>query len=140
MPESIDTLKENYMNSIRFFYQTQFYFKNRNITKQWLSLSIKDLGFEMGNITYIFCDNTFILSINKEFLQHNYPTDIITFNYNENNTINAELYISVEQVKANAITFNSSFKNELHRVLIHGVLHLTGYNDSTNKEKELMRR
>ena len=92
-----------------------------------------------GDIVLIFCSDEYLLEINKKHLNHNYYTDIITFDYCVENIVSGDLYISIDRVKENAKTFNDSFINELSRVVIHGVLHLCGYNDKTEADQKNMR-
>ena len=92
-----------------------------------------------GDIVLIFCSDEYLLEINKKHLNHNYYTDIITFDYCVENIVSGDLYISIDRVKENAKTFNDSFINELTRVVIHGVLHLCGYNDKTEADQKNMR-
>ena len=94
---------------------------------------------ELGDITLIFCTDEELLAINKEHLDHDYYTDIITFNYNNDSIVSADLFISVDRIKDNATQLGVSMEEELHRVCYHGVLHLVGYNDKTDQEIELMR-
>ncbi|MFN4950026.1 MAG: rRNA maturation RNase YbeY [Flavobacteriales bacterium] len=94
---------------------------------------------ELGDITLIFCTDEELLAINKEHLDHDYYTDIITFNYNNDSIISGDLFISVDRIKDNATQLAVSMEEELHRVCYHGVLHLVGYNDKTDQEIELMR-
>lgn len=92
-----------------------------------------------GDVVLIFCSDEYLLEINKKHLNHNYYTDIITFDYCVENIVSGDLYISIDRVKENAKTFNDSFINELTRVVIHGVLHLCGYNDKTEADQKNMR-
>jgi rRNA maturation RNase YbeY len=94
---------------------------------------------ELGDITLIFCTDEELLAINKEHLDHDYYTDIITFNYNNDSIVSGDLFISVDRIKDNATQMDVSMEEELHRVCYHGVLHLVGYNDKTDQEIELMR-
>jgi rRNA maturation RNase YbeY len=94
---------------------------------------------ELGDITLIFCTDEELLAINKEHLDHDYYTDIITFNYNNESIISGDLFISVDRIKDNATQLAVSMEEELHRVCYHGVLHLVGYNDKTDQEIEVMR-
>ena len=93
-----------------------------------------------GEINIVFTDNQTILQLNKTYLAHNYFTDVIAFSYNESNKVCGDIYISIDTVKENAITYNCSFLEELRRVMIHGLLHLIGYKDKTEKQKKEMRR
>ncbi len=91
-----------------------------------------------GDINFIFCSDPYLLSINQQYLKHDYFTDIITFDYSESNIVSGDVYISLERVSENAIEFSKSFSNELSRILVHGVLHLIGYEDSDeNKRKDM---
>lgn len=94
---------------------------------------------ELGDITLIFCTDEELLAINKEHLDHDYYTDIITFNYNNDSIVSGDLFISVDRIKDNATQLGVSMEEELHRVCYHGVLHLVGYNDKTDQEIEVMR-
>jgi|TARA_B100001939_G_C16659992_1_gene495513 rRNA maturation RNase YbeY len=105
----------------------------------WLSACIANLGYNLGELSIIFCCDEYLLDINKKHLNHDFYTDIITFNYNVEKKLNGDLFISVDRVKDNAILFNENFNVELFRVIIHGVLHLCGFNDKTIDEQKEMR-
>lgn len=109
-------------------------------TTRWIKQVAAKYGYKVGDISYIFCSDAKILEINREYLQHDYYTDIITFDYTENHTINGDIFISVDTVKSNASEFQVSFDNELHRIIIHGILHLCGINDKGPGERENMTR
>jgi probable rRNA maturation factor len=94
---------------------------------------------EEGELSFVFCSDEYLLNINKQFLNHDYFTDIITFSYCEDLIVSGDIFISVDRIKENAIKFKVTFENELLRVMIHGVLHLLGYDDGTTKEKKIMR-
>ena len=94
---------------------------------------------EVGDITFVFCDDNYLLKINKEFLDHDTYTDIITFDYSSGNEIISEIYVSTDRVEENAKKYKQTFENEIHRVMIHGVLHLCGYNDKLAEERQIMR-
>ena len=94
---------------------------------------------EVGDITFVFCDDNYLLKINKEFLDHDTYTDIITFDYSVGNEIISEIYVSTDRVEENAKKYKQTFENEIHRVMIHGILHLCGYNDKLAEEKQIMR-
>jgi rRNA maturation RNase YbeY len=114
--------------------------KSIKAIKRWLENVVDFYNKEMGVINVVFCSDEFLLKINKEHLNHNYFTDIITFNFCEKNEISGDLFISVHRVKDFAKTNKLTFVNELHRVIVHGVLHLCGFNDKSTKEKQKMRK
>jgi len=105
----------------------------------WIKQIILNNNLIAGNITYIFCNDEYLLDINKRFLTHDYFTDIITFDYCAGNMISGDMYISVDRVKENCEVFNDSYENEILRVVVHGLLHLLGYKDSSDTERELIR-
>ena len=109
-------------------------------TKIWLKSAAEAEGFRLNQLNYIFCSDEHLLNVNRQYLNHDFYTDIITFDNSEfENEIESDIFISVERVKENAIEFGKSFEEELKRVLIHGVLHLVGFNDETNEEETKMR-
>ena len=112
---------------------------NKTIVSNWLNNCIQDLDYKTGEISIIFCSDDYLLDINKKYLNHDYFTDIITFNYNEKNTIIGDLFISIDRVRENAKDLKVDFNNELFRVIIHGVLHLCGYNDKTQDQQKEIR-
>ncbi len=108
--------------------------------KRWIKKSIEQENRIVGEIAIAFCSDSYIKEQNNTYLSHNYFTDILTFSYNEDEIISGDLLISTDTVKSNAELFETSYQNELHRVIIHGVLHLLGYNDITEAEKKEMRQ
>ena len=125
---------------INFFTENiKFNLQNKNPIKNWVNNAIKSVNKKTGNINFIFTSDKHLLKINKEYLSHKYYTDIITFNYCENNIVSGDIFISVETVKNNSSRFNVTFFEELHRVIIHGVLHLLGFDDQSDEEKVIMR-
>ncbi len=108
---------------------------NNSDLKKWLNTVIKKEGFKTGKIYFSFIGDEELLEINKQFLNHDTYTDIITFDYNEGDLINGEIFISIDRIIENANKNNVSFENELCRVMVHGVLHLCGYTDKTKKHK-----
>lgn len=125
---------------ISFAFQTNCSLKKRTILKRWIKAIVENNKKEVGEISYIFCSDEQLLEINKEFLNHDYYTDIITFDYSETDVVSGDLFISIERIKDNAKTLKTSYQEELHRVIIHGVLHLLGYKDKTEEESENMRK
>lgn len=111
--------------------------KKREITA-WVKSVAESYGKKVGDIAYIFCSDEEILRINREYLQHDYYTDIITFDYCEGNRLSGDLFISLDTVHSNAKLFGQDYDRELHRVIIHGVLHLCGINDKAPGEREQM--
>lgn len=108
-------------------------------TKQWLTELITAENRKPGSIEYIFCDDEYLLEINRKFLQHDYYTDTITFNYVKGKTISGDIFVSLPRIFENAQNLITSTDKELHRVLAHGILHLIGYNDKTEEEIKEMR-
>ena len=106
----------------------------------WISHCIEGRDKQCGEITYIFCSDAYLLEVNKKHLNHDYYTDIITFDYTEGNLVSGDLFISTERVSDNAKELNQPFDDELHRVMIHGILHLLGLKDKTEEEAEEMRK
>ncbi|MCG2429954.1 rRNA maturation RNase YbeY [Aequorivita xiaoshiensis] len=124
---------------IEFNFETDFTLENETLLNEWISKIIASEGFEVGEVHYIFCDDEFLHKLNVEFLNHDTLTDVISFDYRMGNQINGEIFISIERVQDNAQDFNNSFEEELHRVMIHGILHFCGYKDKTDEEEALMR-
>lgn len=105
---------------------------------RWIRSVAADYGFSVGNINYIFCSDERELEVNRRFLGHDYYTDVITFDYSTPSTLNGDIFISLDTVRSNAELVGTSFDNELLRILIHGVLHLTGQGDKTPETKAQM--
>ena len=105
---------------------------------RWIGQVADSYGKRCGDITYIFCDDERIIEVNRTFLQHDYYTDIITFDYCIGNTLSGDLFISLDTVRSNAALVGETYQRELHRVIIHGVLHLCGINDKGEGEREIM--
>ncbi len=125
---------------IDFFSETEFNLQNSEEVARWISKIITNEKREEGEISYIFCDDEYLHKLNLEFLNHDTLTDIISFDNSLGNQINGDIFISIERVKENADSYKTSFKNELHRVIIHGILHYCGYKDKTKTDVELMRK
>ena len=125
---------------ISFFSEDiDFQLDTQNNTVLWVQETISKEAKKTGDITYVFCSDTYLHTINLEHLNHDTFTDIITFNYCDGDLISGDIFISIDRIKENAITFQTTFKEELNRVMIHGILHLVGYNDKSESDKELMR-
>jgi len=124
---------------INFYSKIKFELKNKKSHADWLKAVIESEQKEVDDLSYVFCSDEDLLYINKRYLDHDTFTDIITFDYSEEESISAEIYISIDRVKENAKDFKVKFENELRRVLVHGVLHCCGYVDSTDESKAEMR-
>ena len=124
---------------IDFHYETDFELNNSSDYSDWIRRIITSESFLIGDINYIFCDDAYLLEINQKYLNHDTYTDIITFDYSDGKTLNSDICISVERVKENAESFKVDFRNELLRVMSHGVLHLCGFKDKSEEEAYLMR-
>ena len=106
--------------------------------EQWIKSTAAQYGYSVGELNYIFCDDEKILAVNREFLQHDYYTDVITFDYTAHTRVNGDIYISLDTVATNAEQVGVPFLHELHRIIIHGLLHLTGQADKTPETKAQM--
>jgi probable rRNA maturation factor len=119
----------------------KFTLKNKTLLKQWIKDVIAKKKRKAGEITFVFCNDDYLLNINKQYLNHDTFTDIITFDYSKGDSklsISGDIFISIGRVEENALKYSKTFENELHRVIIHGVLHLLGYTDKTKATKEEM--
>jgi len=113
---------------------------NKRILRKWISEAIEREGKEAGDINFIFCNDDYLLELNFKYLKHNTLTDILTFSLDdEDGILCGDIYISLPRVKENAIKFNQKLQDEVHRIMIHGILHLAGYKDKTKREKFVMR-
>lgn len=125
---------------IRFFTEDiKFDFAQKLLCKKWLRLVAEAESRKIGDINVIFCSDTYLLEINQKFLQHDYYTDIITFDYCEADVLSGDLFISIDSVQDNASHFSACFEDELNRVIVHGVLHLIGYDDLCDDDVAMMR-
>lgn len=119
--------------------ETDFNFNNQELISNWVEKTIQNEGCKLEEIAYIFCNDDYLLEKNITYLDHDTLTDIISFDYSVGKLISGDIFISIERVKENAINFKVDFIDELHRVIIHGILHFCGYKDKTKEEKETMR-
>ena len=115
------------------------HFKRRDI-QQWIRRIAASFQRKMGDVSFVFCSDEKIIEINKHYLAHNYCTDIITFDYSDQTSISGDIFISIDTVRLNAGLYRVDFKQELYRVMIHGILHLCGLKDKTQKERKVMRQ
>ena len=125
---------------IEFYSETDFKIEDTKALSHWISEIILHENHELGDLTYVFCDDAYLHKLNLQFLNHDTLTDIISFDNSLGKQIHGEIYISIERVKENAGTYQVAFLEELHRVIIHGVLHFCGYKDKTKKQQETMSR
>ena len=123
-----------------FFEDTDFLFKKKTLNNKWLKLVAESEIRRIGQINIIFCSDNYILDINQQYLQHDYFTDIITFDYCEGEVLSGDLFISIDTVRENAIEYGTEFEEELNRVMVHGVLHLIGYDDHCDEDVAQMRK
>ena len=119
---------------------TDFVFKGKQFNNKWLRMVAESEIKRIGDISIIFCSDNYILDVNMKYLQHDYFTDIITFDYCEGDRLSGDLFISIDSVRENAKLYKTEFNEELNRVMVHGILHLIGYDDHTQKDQKLMRR
>lgn len=121
------------------FEQTKFVFRQKTLTSKWLRLVAESEIRRIGDISIIFCSDNYILDINRRYLGHDYFTDIITFDYCEGDKLSGDLFISVDSVQENSVEYGTEFNDELNRVIVHGILHLIGYDDHTEEDVKVMR-
>jgi rRNA maturation RNase YbeY len=138
-------LRKNYSEIYFFSENISFLLKEKKKIKTWISDVILQQNNVVGNITFIFCDDEYLLKINQKYLNHDTLTDVISFDYsqlikNNKKIISGEIYISIPRVKENAKLNGQTISRELHRVLIHGILHFCGFKDKRNEDKKLMRK
>ena len=128
--------------NIQFHFEKRTALNDRKRLKEFITSIFKREHIKANNLEVIFCSDEYLLNINQNYLKHDFYTDIITFDLSQHGDsfLNAEIYISSERVKENAVNFKTSFQNELHRVIFHGVLHLCGYKDKSKQDIEIMRR
>ena len=124
---------------IEFNTINDFEISNADVINAWLQGVIQDEKKELGELNYIFCDDEYLHKMNVQFLDHDTLTDVISFDYTQGNLISGDVYISTERVKDNALDFTVSFEEELHRVMVHGLLHYCGYKDKSDYDVEVMR-
>jgi len=117
-----------------------FTLKRKTKNNQWLRLVAESEIRRIGQISIIFCSDNYILDVNQKYLGHDYFTDIITFDYCEGDRLSGDLFVSIDSVRENALEYGSSFEEELSRVMVHGVLHLIGYDDHTDEDIAVMRK
>lgn len=117
----------------------KFLFKGKTLNNKWLRLVAESEIRRIGDISIIFCSDNFILDINQRYLGHDYFTDIITFDYCEGDKLSGDLFISIDSVRENSVEYGTDFENELNRVIVHGILHLIGYDDHTDEDIAVMR-
>ena len=124
---------------IYFNYETDFELANEDKLANWIITTIIEEGYKEGEVNYIFCDDEYLHKLNVEFLDHDTLTDVISFDYCIGKEVHGDVYVSVERVRDNALDFKTKFEDEIHRVIIHGILHYCGYKDKTDTDAELMR-
>lgn len=128
------------MKNVSFYFEDC---KKFSLDRNRISIDINDIikseNYKSGKISVILCSDEYLLNINREYLKHDYYTDIITFNYGEDNFVSGDLFISVDRVTENADEYGQSFENELYRVIYHGILHLVGFDDKEESSKKLMK-
>lgn len=111
---------------------------DQDVVRQWIKSVVSTFDKSVGNLTYIFCDDSRIIEVNREYLKHDYYTDIITFDYSTKRRISGDMFISLDTVRSNSALFGKQYADELMRVVVHGVLHLVGINDKGPGEREIM--
>lgn len=126
-------------SKINFYSENSFELNEQSKHEDWIERVVLSEAKKLEEISYIFCDDDYLLTLNEEYLDHDTYTDIITFDYTLGKLLQGDIYISTERVQENAVTFGVSFDEELRRVMIHGILHLCGYKDKSEEESDIMR-
>jgi rRNA maturation RNase YbeY len=124
---------------INYYYESEFTLKDEDKYTNWIKRIVNSENKKLGELSYIFCSDDYLFELNEKYLGHSTFTDIITFDYSENENLSGEVYISIDRVIENAEEYKEEFERELLRVMAHGVLHLAGYNDKEDKERKSMR-
>lgn len=125
---------------VRYYNEdVEFVLKHKLLNNRWLKTVTGSEMKKLGNINIIFCSDDYILDVNMKYLQHDYFTDIITFDYCEKDFLNGDLFISIDSVRENALYYGTEFADELNRVMVHGLLHLIGYDDHSEEDIKMMR-
>ena len=119
--------------------ETNYNLKNKLKVKNWVKSILETEGKLAGDITYVFCNDEYLLGMNEKYLKHDTLTDIITFDYSEKGKLSGDIFISIERVKENSVSFKTTLNQELGRVMAHGILHLSGYKDKNPDDKRMMR-
>ena len=117
---------------------TVFRYPQKRRTNRWIRETIEEEGQLPGQISVVFCSDAYLLEMNRTYLQHDYYTDVITFDYSEGNVISGDIFISLDTVKSNAAQYGQAYETEIYRIIIHGILHLCGINDKAPGEREHM--
>lgn len=121
----------------------RFVLKNKKLSRLWINNLIRESGCFTGEINFIFCSDEYLLKVNRDYLDHDYYTDIITFDYSElsgkQRVISGDVFISIDRIKENAISYKTGFESELRRVMAHGILHIIGFKDKTKEQKAIIR-
>lgn len=125
---------------IEFYYETEFRLTDSDKYTEWLDRVIQSEGKKAGPISYSFCSDEKLLKLNQQYLNHDYFTDILSFDYTENDMVSGEIYISIDRIAENADEYNVSKEEELRRVMVHGILHFLGYMDKSAAQKKFMRQ
>ena len=124
---------------IQYNFESDFELEDQDKLTDWIHKVVSEESCVLGDLNYVFCDDEYLYKINVEFLNHDTLTDIISFDYSLGKTLHGDIYISVDRVQENAEVYNVSFEEELHRVMVHGILHYCGYQDKTAQDAKLMR-
>jgi len=123
-----------------YYKNVKFRLRETREIKNWIVQVIRSEEKEPGDLSFIFASDKYIKEINKEFLNHNYNTDVIAFDYKKGNVINGEIYLGINKIRKNAVQYKNTILNEVLRVMVHGVLHIIGYDDKTEIEKKKMKK